>query len=665
MIIQKLNAIMAVMVLSFMALFATAQAGFAQTTIDPVSGGTYDLNWNAPPGTGLNVQAATSYQIEGNTGKTFDISLVDQGAPGDAFAIEVNGVRLTPTTENGGPETRGPGATAYYSASFDNVSIPNASNSILVFITDSCCTSGGTSIVFSDVQAAVLDSTPPVATTVSLASNNANASFATAGDTVTLTMVFDEALAAAPTVSLLGQSVTATGSGTNWSASTVVGPTSTEGNVVFAISNYQDAAGNVGSTVSATTDASAVTVDRAVPSLTISGVPSSYLLGDIFSVTFTFSEATTGFDASDVAVVGGALSIFQTSSSSVYTATLTPSNVGAVTVTIVAGAGQDSSGNPSVGANATSTIESATSAGEEITYFMENRAHALVQAQPGLTRFLSGRASAGTLDVAINGVTQNLTFASGTEGLVWGNVQASQTETATHELGYALLTMGAHAYQTDHLIIGGMVQIDKAEQTSTSGVETSGVGGMVGPYMVSQIGDQPLFLEARLLYGVSENEITPLGTYTDSFTTERWLARVGVEGAYALDNFTIFPNLSISHVKDALEAYVDGLGDTVATQSIALTEIAFGIDFETPIAIETGDLVVTGGLSGSWTSKKATGLAGTYIEAGENWGARVDLGARYTDESGIILSSGIYLAGIDSNSARRTVGGEFGLEYRF
>lgn len=652
-----------VTMLSFLVLFATTQASVAQTTVDPANGGTYAFSFSGPVGTGLNVQATTSFAITGSTGKTFDIFVEDLYTMGDAFAIEVNGVRLTPTTENGGANTRGPGATAYYTAGFDNVSIPNATNTILIFVTDSCCSSGGAEITFSDVQGG--DTTPPMATTVSIASNNVDANFATAGDTVTLSMVFDEALAAAPTVVLLGQSVTATGSGTSWSASTVVGPASSEGNVAFSISNYQDAAGNAGSTVSATTNASAVLVDRTVPGLIISGVPSSYLPGEIMNVTFTFNEATTGFDASDVVVNGGVLSNFLTSSSSVYMATLTPANVGDVTVTIASGAGQDGAGNPSAAANATSVIESAASAGEEIAYFMENRAHALVQAQPGLARFLNGRAGGGTLDVVINEASQNLTFASSTDGLVWGNLQASRTETATHELGYALLTMGAHAYRTERMIIGGMVQIDKAEQTSTSGVETSGVGGMVGPYMVSQIGEQPLFFEARLLYGVSDNEITPLGTYTDSFRTERWLARIGVEGAYALDAVTLFPNLNISHVQDSLEAYVDGLGDTVETQSIALTEIDFGIDFEAPIAIENGDLVLTGGLSGNWTSKKATGMASTYIDAGENWGARVDLGARYTGESGVILSSGIYLAGINSESARRTVGGEFGVEYRF
>ena len=43
------------------------------------------------------------------------------------------------------------------------------------------------------------------------------------------------------------------------------------------------------------------------------------------SVTFTSSKATTNFAASDITVTGGAISNFAATSSTVYTATFTPS----------------------------------------------------------------------------------------------------------------------------------------------------------------------------------------------------------------------------------------------------------------------------------------------------------------------------------------------------
>lgn len=463
MTLQKRNKFAAALMLSFVGIFMSPSDVTAQTAVDPVAGGTFSFSWYAPAGTGLNVMSSDVFTITGTPGQTFDIALSDVGSPGDAFAIEVNGIRLTPTTENGGPETRGQIATAYYSATYDDVSVANATNTIEIVITDSCCTSGGANITFSDLKIAEPES-----------------------------------------------------------------------------------------------------------------------------------------DAND-----------------------------------------------------------------EIAQFMTNRAHALIDAQPKLSRFLSGQGAAGSLNGAITDTTQELSFMIGTDGTFWSTLEASRSETDIHELGYALLSVGAHAYRSDRMIIGGMLQIDKAEQTSTDGVETSGVGALVGPYIIGQIGDHPLFYDARLLYGPSDNEISPLGTYTDNFTSERWLARVGLEGVYDVERFTLFPNINISHVEDSLDPYRDGGGDTVAAQSIALTKLDFGLDFETPVVTAAGDLVLTGGLTGSWIHTTATGLAASYLDTGEDWGARIDIGARYTSETGVILTSGIYIAQVNSESERRTVGGEIGIEYRF
>ena len=66
-----------------------------------------------------------------------------------------------------------------------------------------------------------------------------------------------------------------------------------------------------------------------------------------------------------------------------------------------------------------------------------------------------------------------------------------------------------------------MVQFDHAKDDAN---KASGSGYMVGPYFVAQVPDQPLYFEGRLLYGQTDNKISPLGTFTDSFKTERMLA---------------------------------------------------------------------------------------------------------------------------------------------
>ena len=64
------------------------------------------------------------------------------------------------------------------------------------------------------------------------------------------------------------------------------------------------------------------------------------------SLTFTSNEATTNFAEGDITVSGGSLSSFAATSSTVYTATFTPSiDEGATTIDVGAGTFTDASGN--------------------------------------------------------------------------------------------------------------------------------------------------------------------------------------------------------------------------------------------------------------------------------------------------------------------------------
>ena len=69
------------------------------------------------------------------------------------------------------------------------------------------------------------------------------------------------------------------------------------------------------------------------------------------AMTFTSSEATSNFVVGDISVNGGALSSFNGTSSTVYTATFTPSGDGAKTIDVAAGAFTDSSSNNNSGSN--------------------------------------------------------------------------------------------------------------------------------------------------------------------------------------------------------------------------------------------------------------------------------------------------------------------------
>jgi len=112
------------------------------------------------------------------------------------------------------------------------------------------------------------DEVAPVLTAVSIVSNNVlDTTLAKAGDKVTLTFTSSEAIAT-PVVTIVGQSASVTGGSTGWTATRIMDIRDTQGNVAFSI-DFKDVspAENVGTTVTAVTDGSAVFYDSVNPSV--------------------------------------------------------------------------------------------------------------------------------------------------------------------------------------------------------------------------------------------------------------------------------------------------------------------------------------------------------------------------------------------------------------
>ena len=116
--------------------------------------------------------------------------------------------------------------------------------------------------------------------------------------------------------------------------------------VDVAANKFTDPAGNNNTAASQFT----WTYDNVVPTMAItsttSGVTSGSTTNDsTIALRFTASEAATDFVANDITVSGGSISSFTAVSSTVYTATFTPSGAGATTVDVAANKFTDPVGN--------------------------------------------------------------------------------------------------------------------------------------------------------------------------------------------------------------------------------------------------------------------------------------------------------------------------------
>jgi hypothetical protein len=126
--------------------------------------------------------------------------------------------------------------------------------------------------------------------------------------------------------------------------------------ITVAAGAYTDAAGNNGG--AGTTPA--ISIDTLAPTLTITSNDAALKIGETANITFTFSEAPTGFDAGDISTSGGNLTGLAVSQSDakVYTATFTPTAdtaSGNASITVAASAFTDAAGN-SGGAGTTPAI---------------------------------------------------------------------------------------------------------------------------------------------------------------------------------------------------------------------------------------------------------------------------------------------------------------------
>lgn len=152
----------------------------------------------------------------------------------------------------------------------------------------------------------------------------------TSGETSLVTFTFSEAVVGFINADLsiengVLSSVSSGDGGTTWTATfTPSTATSVAFNaIVLDNTGVADLSGNAGS---GTTDSNNYAVSTAGPSATVVVADASLIAGETSLVTFTFTEAVTGFTNSDLTVEGGTLGAVATSDGGItWTATFTPS----------------------------------------------------------------------------------------------------------------------------------------------------------------------------------------------------------------------------------------------------------------------------------------------------------------------------------------------------
>ncbi len=185
---------------------------------------------------------------------------------------------------------------------------------------------------------------------------------------------------------------------------------------------------------------------------------------------------------------------------------------------------------------------------------------------------------------------------------VWTQVHGAHSDAGSSDSTLWVGYLGAHAFVTPNVLVGGLVQLDWADETNdTAGSSADGFGWMVGPYIAAKLPDQNLFFDARATWGRSDNDVSPIGTYTDGFDTERWMISGKLSGLYQTYGLNIRPAVSVSYFEETQESYTDSLGFAISSQTFSQGEVRFGPTFSHDISRDDGTVIRPKfGVSGVW-----------------------------------------------------------------
>ncbi|MEQ9307590.1 MAG: hypothetical protein RJQ14_27005, partial [Marinoscillum sp.] len=242
--------------------------------------------------TAVNVSNSSAVAASGTTdseaGNVVEIVFAD--------ADSVNTVTKNATVIAGTPNT--------WSISSVNLGGLNVgTGTVAVSVSDDAGNTIGTDVNNPVSQSFLIDNTAPLITYVNLASSNTDTDslHVKEGETVTLTMNFDDDLTGSPTVVFQSGNVDITNSGSItyseidagdniWTAAYTVDGGDTEGAVSFEI-DFTDDAGNVGNAVTSTTNSSSVEVDLTDAVLTtVSLYKYCYYTNSLWSILHRLSQ---------------------------------------------------------------------------------------------------------------------------------------------------------------------------------------------------------------------------------------------------------------------------------------------------------------------------------------------------------------------------------------
>ncbi|WP_421789861.1 Ig-like domain-containing protein [Hyphobacterium sp.] len=232
------------------------------------------------------------------------------------------------------------------------------------------------------------------------------------------------------------------------------------------------------------------------------------------------------------------------------------------------------------------------------------------------------------------------------------------------ESEFGILQFGFDFALDDQTVLGVMIQRDWMDETqetiatAAGGIapaQIDGAGWMAGPYLAHQM-DNGVIVDVLALFGQSDNDINPLGFYTDSFETNRYLLRANISGEWVDGPWRVRPSASISHFEETQETYTDSLGIVIPEQSVSIGRFTAGPEVAYRTELEQGGYwEVHGQLNANFDYNPASLMDqnGRVFDTGQ-FRADAALGVRSQFNGGAVASFEVNLSGFGEDDFEAT-----------
>ncbi len=169
---------------------------------------------------------------------------------------------------------------------------------------------------------------------------------------------------------------------------------------------------------------------------------------------------------------------------------------------------------------------------------------------------------------------------------------------------FGLIRGGIDYLVQPNLLVGVLVQYDylreraetdAAAHASEAGFDISGHGWMAGPYVEYEL-TQNLFFDVKGLVGTSLNQVSPYGTYSDEFTTTRWLVAARLTGSWRWQDserslWHFSPRAEVVWFNEESEDFIDSEGYLVAGQQVHLGRFKAGPELSYRYMTHAGTII--------------------------------------------------------------------------